>query len=719
MFAWARDFGMTLLPRLTRAQKTILTIIGVPLLLILYSSWQLYRLPSATEKVAGVQPVISQPQKIQREQGPNATPRTPDSTQYDVRPMRDEGLEKKKRLNTNPPWDITARRALAAGGVLTGVLSLLIGGLFLLRIHRMGRLALKSRADLLKIFHAGHVSLSPFLVVFSSLLFFAVFSALIYELIWIVMSKGVSIGSIDTILTGVTSGLAILFMGGKLVWNLAKTSNAAFTPAPLAILGRNISPQQAPQLWGFVKQVANRVQAEMPTNIVVGLNECFFVTEGPVQLSSGKDVPPGRTLYLPLPYMAYMSKAETAAVIGHELAHFTGDDTEYSLHFAPIYSHAVSNLQAVHRVRGQEFWGWLTKPVLLLGEFFLNSFHEAVQHWSRKRELAADQMGARAASREAAAAALLRVSVLAPCVNQALATCWSDGKQAGAGVLAMTKQLVAEHGLGDPRDHLEECQAHPTDSHPTTKQRLEALGVPVSMELLAYAQDVRGSRLLVDLGLEGDAADDVLDVNEALEADFSAAAEVNREENIAGLEILAAEGTERVSLYEGAFITIGALLALSLFGVLGPFFISDMPVEAKWGGWIAGPLVAVAGVYFLLRRRKPFVTMTRDGMIFANLKEPFPWVSIDEIDLIDTRNSTVKLTLDLKDDCGVPVFSGDRRVKYKQNTHQIIISVIDVQDMSTEEFGELLSIYWNGGLARAALRTLKGRRQNRRRRRGR
>jgi hypothetical protein len=345
----------------------------------------------------------------------------------------------------------------------------------------------------------------------------------------------------------------------------------------------------------------------------------------------------------------------------------------------------------------------------MLGEYFLNSFHKAVQHWSRKRELAADKMGARATDREVAAAALLRVSVLTPRVSQALDMCWNEGGRTESGVLTTVKQLVAEHGLDDPHKFLEDQQAHPTDSHPTTRQRLEALGVPISKKLVEYSKDTLGSRLLVDLGLEGDATDDIIDVNEALEAEFADAAESDHEENIELLEALAAEGTENISIYEDGIITIGALLVLSLFGILAPFFFNDMPVEMKWGGWIFGPVVAMLGIYFLLRRRNPILTMTRDGVIFANLRQPFPWTCIEDMNLKETSNSTITMTLELEADCDVPEISGNWHAKYKKGKHQVVISMLDVRDMTTEEFGDLFSTYWNGGVARAVLRRHKGR----------
>ena len=66
----------------------------------------------------------------------------------------------------------------------------------------------------------------------------------------------------------------------------------------------------------------------------------------------------------------------------------------------------------------------------------------------------------------------------------------------------MVRRLVAEHGLDDPQERLQDQQAHPLDTHPPLKQRLDALGVAITPELLARARDPRDAALLVELGLE-------------------------------------------------------------------------------------------------------------------------------------------------------------------------------------------------------------------------
>ncbi|WP_309228771.1 M48 family metalloprotease, partial [Roseomonas sp. KE2513] len=178
-----------------------------------------------------------------------------------------------------------------------------------------------------------------------------------------------------------------------------------------------------------------------------------------------------------------------AAIIGHELAHFSGGDTEYSLRFLPIYAGVGRSLDAV-ALAGMGADGshsLLTRPALQLGVFVMDQFHHAVRHWSRLREFAADAAGAKATSADAAARALLRTAAAYPRIDETLGSSFRAPDAAPPDLVAATLQHAAERGLDDPAGHLEETQPHPTDTHPPTRQRLSSLDREPSPALLAEA----------------------------------------------------------------------------------------------------------------------------------------------------------------------------------------------------------------------------------------
>ncbi|WP_163029101.1 M48 family metallopeptidase, partial [Pseudomonas viridiflava] len=98
-----------------------------------------------------------------------------------------------------------------------------------------------------------------------------------------------------------------------------------------------VTPEEAPALWAYVRELATRLGALSPDHIVLGMIEGFYVTSSDVSLLPAEISIKGRTLHIPMMYLGLMNAAETSAVIGHELAHFAGEDTEYSLRFLPIY----------------------------------------------------------------------------------------------------------------------------------------------------------------------------------------------------------------------------------------------------------------------------------------------------------------------------------------------------------------------------------------------
>jgi len=274
------------------------------------------------------------------------------------------------------------------------------------------------------------------------------------------------------------------------------------------VTGRAITREQAPKVWELVEQVSARARVVMPDNIVIGLDASFYATQSPLHLNGAPPPVTGRSLFLSVPYMAYMSRDELTVVIGHELAHFTGADTEYTLKFARIYARAHQHYAAMNLEGkagdGAERAGWMTAPARALIAYFLSQFDLAVQHWSREREFLADAVGAAAAPSPAAAAiALMRTTTLAHVIEPVLHEFSYNGGRSPhpGGLLASVFEAVAHARELDPLKHLEDSQPHPRESHPPTQQRIEALGVALNADLVLAASSREPSGLLAELGL--------------------------------------------------------------------------------------------------------------------------------------------------------------------------------------------------------------------------
>jgi Zn-dependent protease with chaperone function len=677
----------------------IFVVAGLPLFLILLSLWQLQRLP----KVEEISSINGERQHIGL--------RTNISPAYTASTRTYFASQKYNDTDHFTVFLYGTLLPVFVGCVFfLSVIALTIFLVFIFSIRRMGMQALRSRGKLLRIFRSAQKITPWLLVLVSILLFSALALALSFEILNFASGVSVFGGTKQIIVVfGAVVVASVLYLGTKTVWNLIKASRSVFEREPVFIMGKRVSWAEAPLVWEFICSLADKAEANVPDNIVVGLNECFFVTENKVYLESGEEVPTGSTLYLPLSYMAFMSRSETAAVIGHELSHFSGEDTEYGRHFSPIY-HAITNLTALRSPARYD--QWLVHPVMMLGEFFLSSFDQAVQYWSRKRELAADRMGARLAGRKAAAAALLRVAVLEAPVNRAITNCWNGG--GGFGVLAELRRLIQQDGLDDPRMHLEDRQIHPTDSHPTTRQRLEALGVDVDDALLDHTRDLRGSNLLGELGLEDEHPAEKEEssawfLKDVLEAEFLDVANLERKKNIDTLIEKASLGRGRVDIYEGKLQGIAFLLlsvVLFLVSTLSFRFMAGIEKTIFSASSLSiGLFLSYLSLDSFQRKRLPAMTLTRRGLRLSNMRGVLPWIKIRNYD-IKIKNihnfSIISLVVDVDDKYDSLIFFGRGRAKYKRKEQKLFVNVIVEREFS-ESLDNVFLTYWQAAHAREEL----------------
>jgi Zn-dependent protease with chaperone function len=394
---------------------------------------------------------------------------------------------------------------LASLTLTLGVLAALVFSAGLAALRHSSIRVRQSRQALLKVFELCR-RLLPIFMMLQTLLMFAGLSCLsLFEAIYTINHGWTSNGYLLQWLGLLALGLPVLFAYlCKIALDTIVLIHRKQHFQPIEIVGKILLPQQAPKLWDFVREVATQAGTRMPDSIVVGLNEVFFVTEHPVMLIGGRSVPKGRVLYLPLPYLAFLKRAEAAAVVAHELGHLTGEDTRYGLRFMPIYSTIEDSIDLLAQPSGYTptNWRiWFTAPASLYGKWFLAIFDEAMHHWSREREFAADVFSKRVAGPDTAAVALLRSILLCEIVEEVLERN-SYARFEHEGVLPMVRRLVAERGLPDPRDYLEMRQTDPLDTHPPFKQRLDALGVSLTADFIARVRKVDDTHLLAELGLE-------------------------------------------------------------------------------------------------------------------------------------------------------------------------------------------------------------------------
>lgn len=103
------------------------------------------------------------------------------------------------------------------------------------------------------------------------------------------------------------------------------------------IIGYKVSEQDQPELFKLVKKCSNKIKASFPDNIVLGNTDGFFVISTDVLIINNdkEELLKGNTLYIPYLMFKILTQDELKGIIGHELAHFSGEDTNYSKKFKP------------------------------------------------------------------------------------------------------------------------------------------------------------------------------------------------------------------------------------------------------------------------------------------------------------------------------------------------------------------------------------------------
>jgi Zn-dependent protease with chaperone function len=117
-----------------------------------------------------------------------------------------------------------------------------------------------------------------------------------------------------------------------------------------------VTQDEQPQLWKVILDIAAGLQARPPTNVILAFDTSFYATAADVVVFNRDKALSGETLCLSLPFLRVLTNQESAGIIGHELGHFSGKDTAYTLKFVPIYSDLS---RAIHDAGIDEGWSSL------------------------------------------------------------------------------------------------------------------------------------------------------------------------------------------------------------------------------------------------------------------------------------------------------------------------------------------------------------------------
>ncbi|EJK81096.1 M48 family metalloprotease [Rhizobium sp. AP16] len=615
----------------------------------------------------------------------------------DALSQADEDLEI-SRIRRPLVWVTIGGAVLAFIGGAAGLITATISGL---RARRSQRQLIKSFQRL--------GSVLPFILAMVVIGFcIGVSAAILFEAISIGLWADLTTGSAKLFVAALALAIVAAYSAFMALRGLRDVF-ALFTPEPLDVSGRAIGEAEAPELWRFARSLADRQNALLPDTIIVGLTEGFFVTESQVRLWPEDRLLTGRSLYLPAPYLDLLDRPEITTIIGHEFAHFSGEDTRYSQRFTPIYAGFWRALTALQRVDGGRF---VLYPAVKLGFHAIQQFDHAVWHWSRLREFEADRMGSLLGTPADAASALIRTGVIAPAVTYVLGRAHAESdNDALRDLVAETTELVRTEGWADPIPLLEDRQSHPTDSHPPTIRRISALGVHLDEDILRRAtrRPEQGVRSFVH-----ELFPDWTGLCRHLSQDFIDDARKARALRREALEKVVADVADETVVYDNVKPMIWTMGIVA--GIFGAFGLTVVVFSAQAGlGYdkfgqmmmavVTGTCAAAAAIYavFLHRRAaRPLMVLNPDGLVSLRLDRPIAWTEIAKYAVYASTRFSLRLWL--HQDATVPKKDWSALYSKVDRRRSIVtLGAMGIRGMKPADFSALVGRYLYAAYARQEL----------------
>ena len=519
------------------------------------------------------------------------------------------------------------------------------------------------------------------------------------------------------------AGLALC--GGVTTLRNLRRALQVFVPAPLPLPAIPVNEAQAPGLFALLRELSRERGTTPPDVVAVGVGRSFFVSAFPMLLQGEAGAGPvatrGRTLHLPLPEMATLSIEELRTVLAHELAHFSGEDTDYSVRFQPLYVGLGQGAEAMS-LRRTDWGGTLVDRLLeravhphtAVAVHAFERFDHVVAHWSRLRELEADRAAVASGSAEALAGSLLRLGLVAEVLRAELGRI---AEQPDAAPPDLAAALVARMGTeeaGDPAAHLGDQAPHPTDTHPPARQRIEAAGVPVDAALMARAaRPVEDAELAAVRALFADWDALSRGVTQAVRDRALRRWQERRDRlrlsaGMAGPEVTVLHASllrPVVSLaLLGSFcliLSVGCVLA-ALYGGAQDREAWRLLAAFAAAGAVGLGFVALWSIRLWRGRKAPYLVLTAEGVRSPGFVGTVRWLDMRAVGVSALQSPTTSFLL--RPEAALPRRTGlIRRLRIDTKQHAVQFMGMLPQGLGAAAFQDLLLRYANAAHARDRL----------------
>lgn len=220
--------------------------------------------------------------------------------------------------------------------------------------------------------------------------------AFVFIIIAVILSVGVGFGVCALLgyigytlsVFPIVGGIVKLIMLGAIfmIWISLKSIILAFFNNDILEISF-VLPENDDQIKKDITEVCSKLNIPIPENILLSFKPTFYVTEAPIINFNGKYK--GRTLVIGIAFLRYLNNNEFKSIISHEMGHFTGRDTTFSLYCAPLYKSLGRIINTLENHSDPiEYIPML--PLIYQLKIFYNWYAKLEAKISRQREMRAD-----------------------------------------------------------------------------------------------------------------------------------------------------------------------------------------------------------------------------------------------------------------------------------------------------------------------------------------
>ena len=260
------------------------------------------------------------------------------------------------------------------------------------------------------------------------------------------------------------------------------------------IVGVSLNKKDHSKIFSVVSDLSKKINAKMPKNIVLGLSTDFFAISKDLKVFNGvkQTTLKNETLYISIPYLRILTINELEGIIGHELGHFEGKDTNYAMKFAPIFRRLNQHFLELDEEFEYQKKELKADPIFIKLAiypfiFLFNEFSRKEEIISKEQELKADKFGSDASESS-------NVFITALSKLYIYDIIWEDTKNKFKEIVRektknriknLSLEFVRTARLLLEKDKLKIYlanlqfyeQLHPSDTHPPLHERMKNLGV--------------------------------------------------------------------------------------------------------------------------------------------------------------------------------------------------------------------------------------------------